>query len=48
LFDFEIYFQELSDLLCIIHAGKNILSFAWNFYRELLPGTFTGNIYREY
>lgn len=25
LFDFEIYFQELSDLLCIIHAGKKYL-----------------------
>ena len=48
LFDFEIYFQELSDLLCIIHAGKNRLSFAWNFYRELLPGTFTESIYREH
>jgi len=21
LFDFEIYFQDLSDLLCIVHAG---------------------------
>ena len=25
LFDFEMYFQDISDLLCIIHAGDFVL-----------------------